>query len=146
MQANVSTAQGQPVYAIPYDYIYACQEAPEVCLGSPYFNWGVSYVSHISRAILGEWESVFEWLSPDWSDINNPETSHVGFVMGDAVTEENEEILNAFIQELADGLNLWTGPLYFQDGTVFLAEGQVATDVEIWYLPQLLLGTEGRSE
>jgi len=36
--------------------------------------------------------------------------------------------------------------LNFQDGTEFLADGETATDVEIWYMPQLLEGIEGRSE
>ena len=31
------------------------------------------------------------------------------------------------------GINLWTGPLNFQDGSVFLAEGQVATPKQIWF-------------
>jgi simple sugar transport system substrate-binding protein len=51
----------------------------------------------------------------------------------------------AFIAELAGGLNLWTGPLNFQDGSAFLAEGETATDQQIWYLPQLLEGMEGQS-
>ncbi len=38
------------------------------------------------------------------------------------------------------------GPLNFQDGTAFLADGEAATDIQVWYLPQLLEGMEGRSE
>ena len=37
--------QGDDVFAVPYDYKGACDEAPDVCLGVPYFNWGPSYVS-----------------------------------------------------------------------------------------------------
>ena len=36
-------------------------------------------------------------------------------------------------------------PLNLQDGTVYLADGVVATDQQIWYLPQLLEGMEGQS-
>ena len=46
---------------------------------------------------------------------------------------------------LAGGLNLWTGPINLQDGTEYLAEGEVATDQQVWYLPQLLEGMEGQS-
>jgi len=53
--------------------------------------------------------------------------------------------LDQFVGELAGGLNLWKGPLNFQDGTVFLADGVAATDQEIWYLPQLLEGMTGDS-
>ncbi len=41
-------------------------------------------------------------------------------------------------------LNLWTG-LKSQDGTEYLTDGVVATDVQVWYLPQLLEGMEGQS-
>jgi len=53
--------------------------------------------------------------------------------------------LDEFIAELAGGLNLWTGPINLQDGTAYLADGEVATDQQIWYLPQLLEGMEGLS-
>ena len=35
---------------------------------------------------------------------------------------------------------------YSLDGTVYLADGEVATEAQIWYLPQLLEGMEGPSE
>jgi simple sugar transport system substrate-binding protein len=146
VQARKATSEGNQVYAIPYDYVGACDEAPDVCLGTPYFNWGPAYVRHIGAAIDGTWESVFEWLPPDWEDINNLDTSAVGFVTGEGMWPESETFLQMFIDELAGGLNLWTGPLNFQDGTEFVADGETASDIEIWYLPQLLEGIEGRSE
>jgi simple sugar transport system substrate-binding protein len=146
VEARKATEEGTTVYAIPYDYNGACEEAPDVCLGVPYFNWGPSYVRHIGKAIEGTWESTFEWLPPDWDDINNLDTTAVGYVKGPAMDPENADLIDQFIDELAGGLNLWTGPLNLQDGTEFLADGQTATDVEIWYLPQLLEGMEGRSE
>jgi simple sugar transport system substrate-binding protein len=42
-------------------------------------------------------------------------------------------------------LNLWKGPLNLQDGTEYLADGVEATDLQIWYVPQLLEGMEGLS-
>lgn len=146
VEARKATSEGTPVFGIPYDYIGSCEEAPDVCLGVPYFNWGPAYVRHISSAINGTWESVFEWLPPDWSDINNLDTTAVGFVKGPAMSADADALLQQFIDALAGGLNLWTGPLNFQDGTEFLADGVTATDIEVWYLPQLLDGIEGRSE
>jgi len=93
----------------------------------------------------GSWTSNFQWNGPDWTDINNPDTSAVGFVKGAALSEEASAKVDEFIAELAGGLNLWTGPLNLQDGTPYLAEGEVATDYQIWYLPQLLEGMEGQS-
>ena len=43
-------------------------------------------------------------------------------------------------------INVWAGPINLQDGTAYIADGAVATDDEIWYLPQLLEGMEGASE
>jgi len=146
VEARKATGEGNQVYAIPYDYVGACDEAPEVCLGVPWYNWGPAYLRHITSAMNGTWESVFEWLPPDWGDINNHDTTAIGYVSGPGMSPDNEALLQQFIDELAGGLNLWVGPLNFQDGTTFLAEGQEATDQEIWYLPQLLEGIVGRSE
>ena len=40
----------------------------------------------------------------------------------------------------------FTGPLNFQDGSEYLADGVEATDYQIWYTPQLLEGMTGDSE
>ncbi len=138
--------EGEQVWAIPYDFQGACAEAPEICLGVPYFHWGPAYVELIQSIVDGTFEPSWQWLAPDWSDINNPETSIVGFVKGEGLSEEAAAQLDEFIAGLADGsINLWTGPLNLQDGTAYLAEGEVATDEQIWYLPQLLEGMVGDS-
>jgi simple sugar transport system substrate-binding protein len=87
----------------------------------------------------------WEWNKPDWSDINNPDTSPIGFEKGDGLGDEAGAQLDAFIDEIAGGLNLWVGPLNLQDGTTYLADGEEATTQQIWYLPQLLEGMEGQS-
>ncbi len=121
------------------------KKLPDVCLGVPYFNWGPDYTEAIGAAMEGNFQSTFEWNAPDWSDINNPDTSPVGFVKGDALSAEAAAQVDEFIAALAGGLNLWTGPINLQDGTTYLAEGEVATDQQVWYLPQLLEGMEGQS-
>jgi len=40
---------------------------------------------------------------------------------------------------------LWTGPINLQDGSAYLADGEVGTDQQVWYLPQLLEGMDGLS-
>lgn len=144
-EAQKFTAEGTPVFGVAYDYVAACDAAPEVCIGVPYFNWGPEYVKAIASAQDGSWSSQFIWAGPDWSDINNPDTSTVGFVNGPALSAEAAATVDAFVAELAGGLNLFTGPLNFQDGSVFLADGEAAIDQQIWYLPQLLEGMEGLS-
>ena len=73
------------------------------------------------------------------------DTSAVGFQKGAALSDDNAKMVDDFIAELAGGLNLWVGPLNLQDGSEYLAEGEVASDYQVWYLPQLLEGMVGLS-
>src|SRR4030042_1499704 len=43
-------------------------------------------------------------------------------------------------------INMFKGPLNFQDGKPYLKKDEVATDLQIWYFPQLLKGMEGASK
>jgi len=144
-EATKYAAQGMKVWAIPYDFANAIQPGDTVSLGVPYFNWGPAYAKAIQSAMNGTWKSHFEWNGPDWSNINDPDTSAVGFNKGKAISPAASAGVDRFISELANGLNLWKGPLNLQDGTQYLAAGQAATDQQIWYLPQLLAGMEGQS-
>jgi simple sugar transport system substrate-binding protein len=136
---------GKDTYALAYDYKDNCNVAPDICLGVPYFNWGPAYLSTFQTAIDGTWQEGFQWNGPDWADINNPDTSAIGFTKGNGLSTEASSNLDQFISELAGGLDLWTGPINLQDGTAYLADGEAATDQQIWYLPQLLEGMEGQS-
>jgi len=69
----------------------------------------------------------------------------VGFNKGQGLAAAASANLDKFTAELAGGLNLWKGPLSLQDGTAYLKDGEAATDVQIWYLPQLLKGMDGQS-
>ncbi len=147
VEANKATEAGGEVYAVPYDFKGACAQAEDVCLGVPYFNWGPAYVETLNAAMAGTWEPEWIWLEPDWDDLNNPDTSAIGFEYGAALTEEDRAQLDTFIEGLASGeITLFEGPLTFQDGSTFLEEGETATEEQIWYMPQLLEGIEGRSE
>ncbi|MBZ0304437.1 MAG: BMP family ABC transporter substrate-binding protein, partial [Anaerolineae bacterium] len=113
---------------------------------------GPTYVNLIQSLTDGSFEPGWEWNYPDWSDLNNPDTTAVGFVKGAGLSEEAAAQLDEFIAALAagaqgeeGGINLWAGPLNLQDGTAYIAEGEVATDEQIWYLPQLLEGMVGDS-
>ena len=85
-------------------------------------------------------------MTPDWKDINNADTSATGFVKGDALSKDAGAKIDQLISELAGGMTLWKGPLNLQDGTVYLKDGETATDQQIWYLPQLLQGMGGNSK
>ena len=144
--AGQKRKEGKKVWAIPYDYIGACKGGSEVCLGVPFFNWGPGYVQFIKDSMSGNWESKWLWLGPDWADINDTKTSTVGFAAGPALSDSASQQLNAFIKDLGSGkLNLFTGPLYYQNGNIFLKDDEKATDKKIWYMAQLLKGMEGQS-
>jgi simple sugar transport system substrate-binding protein len=139
---------GEAVYAIPYDFEGACSEAPATCLGVPYFNWGPSYLDIAQRVIDGTFSNTFEWNGPDWSDINNPDTSAVGWIHGDGLLGHPDRVVQVdeFIAGLGDGsIDLYVGPLNWQDGSTFLGDGEVGTDQQVWYAEQLLEGIVGAS-
>jgi len=144
--ARQKKQEGKNVWAIPYDYIGACEGATDVCLGVPYFNWGPGYVKFIKASMSGNWKSEWDWLGPDWKDINNPDTSTVGFMMGPALSASTKQALDGFIKDLGTGkVNLLKGPLNYQDGSPFVKAGAKADDKQVWYMQQLLEGMTGQS-
>lgn len=145
--AGQKKKEGKQVWAIPYDFQGACSAAPEACLGVPYFNWVPGYTTMIGAAMAGNLPQQFLWLGPDWTNINNPETSSVGFQEGQAMSESHRKALAKFQKGLADGsINLFRGPLNFLDKTTFLKDGETASDSQIWNLAQLLEGIEGAAK
>jgi simple sugar transport system substrate-binding protein len=143
--AGQRAAKGEKVYAIPYDYQGACQEAASVCLGVPFFNWGPAYLKTATQVSNGTWKQAFDWNGPDWTNLTNKDTGAVGWVNGAALKDTAN--LNDFMSKMASGaVNVWKGPIKLQDGTAYIADGQAATDAQMWYLPQLLEGMTGKSK
>ena len=144
--AKQQKQQGKNVWAIPYDYLGACGGASDVCLGVPYFNWGPGYVKYIKASMSGNWKSEWDWQGPDWKDINNPDTSAIGFAVGPALSKSTQSALDTFAGGLGKGkINLFKGPLNYQDGSAFIKAGETASDKQIWYMEQLLEGMAGQS-
>lgn len=146
--------RGERVFAIPHANANACAEAPEACLGVPYYNWGPGYLNTVKQVMEGTWEQSWDWIPPDYADINNPDTSIVGWANGAGLSEESVTHLDEFIAEAAafstdpanaESLFLWVGPLNLQDGTELAAEGEAVPLLDIWFLPQLLEGMTGAS-
>ncbi len=150
-EALVRTQQlaqaGKKVWAVGYDYKDTCSTAPSICLGVAYFNWGPGYLKIAQSVMNGSFKAGFTWDSPDWSNINSADTSPVGFLNGQALSSDNAATLAKFVTALGNGsVNLFQGPLNWQDGSQYLAAGQTATDAQIWYSPQLLQGVTGASK
>ena len=147
--------EGESAYAIPYGNINGCDEAPEACLGAAYYNWGPAYLDVVQQVQDGTWEQAWEWLPPDWEDINSVDTSVIGFIEGEGLSADVQDELDAFYDEMAaymtdpaneDTIFLWGGPLSLQDGTEIAADGEPVDLLDIWFLPQLLEGMTGASE
>ncbi len=144
VQGKKAVGAGKSAKYVPIDYKGGCNLAPDICVGTPYYNWVFPYSTVIQKASSGKQINEFIWLKPDWKDINS-QTSMVGFLPGNGL--KDKKLLDQFIKGLGDGsINLYKGPINFQDGTVFLKSGEVATDQQIWYMPQLLQGMEGSSK
>lgn len=144
--ADQNRRKGKTVWAVTYDYKNGCDGAPEACLGVPYFNWGPVY-TQLARSIQDKsWKQQWIWDGPNWADINDMDQSAIGFIPGPALSAAGQKGMEQFISDLGSGkLNLFKGPLNYQDGTVFLKKGESATDKQIWYLEQLLEGITGQS-
>ena len=138
--------EGKNVWAIPYGFADACAGASDICLGVPYFNWGPGYIKFVKASMSGNWKSVWDWLGPDWEDLNSSDTSAVGFLPGPALSLASKKKVDAFIDNLgSEKINLFKGPLNYQDSTVFVKKGEIAGDQRIWYMEQLLEGMSGLS-
>ena len=140
-EAVVVTGQraekGEDIWVVPYDYKGACEQAPTRCLGVNYFNWGPEYLSLAQKSRDGEFTNEWLWIGPYWKDL---QSSIVGWNHGEGLDAVEKGRVGNFIEELKLGLNLFTGPLNFNDGSVYLEDGEIASDIDIWYTPQLLEG------
>lgn len=145
-QAKKAADAGKKVKYVHYDLKTGCELAPNICLGVPYYNWNIPYADAIQKAKDGKLGNEFAWLGPNWKDINNSETSMIGFIQGEALGDK-KQFIDQFIQGMGDGsINLYKGPIKFQDGTTYVEANKTATDQEIWYLPQLVAGMTGPSK
>ncbi len=152
--AAARQAEGEKVFAVPYNSISGCTQAPEACLGVPFYNWGLPYLDLAQQVQAGEWEQWWNWVAPTWDSISDPAGTITGFALGEGLTEEQLVQLDEFTAEVAayaqdeaniETIFLWQGPLNLQDGTVLAAEGEAVDPLDVWYLPQLLEGMNGAS-
>jgi simple sugar transport system substrate-binding protein len=143
--ARQISEKGKAVGVIPYDNAAACEGMSDVCLGVPFLSWGQGYVDFIKAAMSGKWKHRWIWLKPNWKDISNPAATSVGFVGGPALSESLAVQLDKFISDMATGkVNLFKGPLNYQDGKPFVKAGQTASDKQIWSMEQLLEGIDSQ--
>ena len=136
---------GKKVWAIPYDYEDAIEEAPSVALGVPYFNWGPAYAGP-SR--------------PPWTAPGRPTSSGTARTGRTSTTRTPRRSastrarrspptaatrVDKFIARAGRRPESLEGPDHPPGRHRVPQDGEVATDQQVWYLPQLLEGMEGQS-
>ncbi len=146
-QARKAADAGQKVNYVHYGHSAGCDFQPDVCVGVAYYNWGPEYTNQIKLAAEGKFAQAFVRMKADWANIDSRDKTGFGWKVGKGANDDVKKFLPEFIKGLGDGsINLLTGPVKFQDGSVFVAEGKSAALVEMWYLPQLVEGVQGKSQ
>jgi basic membrane protein A and related proteins len=88
-------------------------------------NWAPYYVKRVGAALDGTWES-----GNSWGGIAEDEVV-IGEIT-DAVPDEVRQEAEAMIEAIRSGeYHPFTGPINRQDGSVWLAEGETATDEQL---------------
>jgi simple sugar transport system substrate-binding protein len=100
-------------------------------------NWGPYYVKRVQDILDGTWESGHSWGGM-------PEGEVVIGEITDAVPADVKAEAEAMIASITAGdYHPFTGPINKQDGSVFLAEGEVATDLQLVQMDFYLEGMLG---
>jgi simple sugar transport system substrate-binding protein len=99
--------------------------APKPRLASIVDNWGPYYVKRVGEVLDGTWAPGHSWGGMAEGEV-------VIGTISDEVPAEVKAEAEAMIAAIADGsYHPFTGPINKQDGTPFLAEGEVATDEQL---------------
>ncbi len=99
--------------------------APTPRVSSIIDNWNQYYIDRVGAVIDGTWESKDTWDGIGAGMVEIGEIS-------DAVPAEVKEAALALQEKIASGeVHPFTGPLNKQDGSVWLAEGEVADDATL---------------
>lgn len=110
---------------------------PTARLSSIIDNWGPYYVARVQAVIDGSWESTDTW------DGIAPGMVQIG-AFSDRIPADVQAQAQAAADAIAAGeLHPFTGPINKQDGSVWLAEGEVADDGTLAGMSFYVEGIEG---
>ncbi|OQM75936.1 BMP family ABC transporter substrate-binding protein [Manganibacter manganicus] len=94
--------------------------APHAQLTSNTDEWGPYYIERIKAALDGTWKPDNVWLGiKDGAVVLSPFTN---------MPDDVKAMAEASEKKITDGWNPFTGPVYKQDGSEWLKDGQVAKD------------------
>ena len=110
---------------------------PNAQLSSIVNNWAPYYVERTRAVMDGTWESADSWGGIGKGMVEMGEFSEM-------IPQEVRDEAQALSDALATGeYHAFTGPLNFQDGSVWLAEGEVADDGTLRGMDFYVEGIEG---
>ena len=113
------------------------QYAPKPRLSSIIDDWAPYYIQRVQAIIDGNWESVNTWdgIGPGMVGIGE---------FSEEIPEEVRAEAQAMVDAIAAGeYHPFTGPINKQDGSVWLAEGEVADDGTLAGMDFYIEGIEG---
>lgn len=111
--------------------------APVPRISSIIDNWAPYYIARTQAVIDGTWESVDTWDGIDTGMVKIGE-------MSEAIPEDIRASAQAMIDAIGAGeYHPFTGPINRQDGSVWLADGEVADDGTLAGLNFYVEGIEG---
>ena len=85
---------------VGYDYENSCDQAPSVCLGVPYFNWGPSYTNVAKSVGNDSFKATFDWVEPEIKNGKTDEDSMIGFKYGEALSNESKKRIESTAKDL----------------------------------------------
>ncbi|MEM1273023.1 MAG: BMP family ABC transporter substrate-binding protein [Pseudomonadota bacterium] len=113
------------------------QFAPEPRISSIIDDWAPYYVRRVGEAMDGTWEQADTWegIGPGMVEIGE---------MTEVIPEEVRASATALMESIADGsYHPFTGPINMQDGSAWLAEGEIADDGTLAGMDFYIEGVEG---
>ncbi|MGB3903481.1 MAG: BMP family ABC transporter substrate-binding protein [Anaerolineae bacterium] len=129
----VVTADARGVWSVGYDSCESCDAAPDLCLTTPCWNWGPTYVDIVEAVRDGTWkpEAIYHSML---------EGRVVLTELGAAAPGGAQEAVDSAKAEIEASPDQWPfcGPIYDNLGELRVAEGDCMTDMELicfdWYV------------
>jgi len=144
--AVADVAQEKGKWGVTYDWYGSCHV--EACLTAPYWNWGPVYADIAQGVIDGSYEVGFHYFEADTGGLGL-----YGFMEGEELTPGLAELPPEVIQQVRDLLDqmlagefdrfdLFSGPIYDNQGNLVIAEGEQFDYADIDQFPPGAPGLE----
>jgi len=134
--ASLQAAQAAGVYSIGYQNDQG-EYGPDAYLASMLIEWGPLFADSIQKVIDGTWEGGTIWYGLESGALDAGPFS-------DLVPQDVQDLIADYKAQVISGdYKVWEGPMYSQDGTLQIPEGEVRSDADIDQIDWLLQGIDG---